>query len=188
MSGYWPSDADDADDVFPREDDLSAAETDPRLAEVAAYLASVPPPVLPDSVEARISAAITAEAATRAAAAAPAAPAAQTGQARTDQAQTDQAQTDPARTLKPARSRARIRRPRGPRRYSLVAGPLVAILLFVGLGYVISHSSSSSSSSALAGPAAGASSASASASGAEIPGPDVTASRTRRVPVRRASR
>jgi len=175
MSGYWPSDADDADDVFPGEDDLSAAETDPRLAEVAAYLASVAPPVLPDSVEARISAAITAEAATRAAAAAPAAPAAQTGQARTDQAQTDQAQTDPARTLKPARSRARIRRPRGPRRYSLVAGPLVAILLFVGLGYVISHSSSSSSSSALAGPAAGASSASASASGAEIPGPDVTA-------------
>jgi hypothetical protein len=172
MSGYWPSDGDDADDVFPGEDDLGAAETDPRLAEVAAYLASVPPPVLPDSVEARISAAITAEAATRAAAAAPAA---QTDPARTDPGQTDQAQTDQARTLKPGHRRPRIRRPHGRRRYSLVAGPLVAILLFVGLGYFISQSSSSSSSSALAGAAAGSSSASASAPGAEIPGPAVTA-------------
>jgi hypothetical protein len=156
MSGYWPSDADDADDVFPGEDDLIAAETDPRLAEVAAYLASVPPPVLPDNVEARISAAITAEAATRAA----------------DAAATAAAdETDPARTLKPGRRRARIRRPRGPRRYSLVFGPLVAILVFVGLGYVISlGSSSSSSSAAAAGTAAGSSSASALA-----PGPAATA-------------
>jgi hypothetical protein len=156
MSGYWPSDADDADDVFPGEDDLIAAETDPRLAEVAAYLASVPPPVLPDNIEARISAAITAEVATRAADAA---------QAR---------EPDQARTLKPGRSRARIRRPRGPRRYFLVVGPLVAILLFVGLGYVISLSPSSSSSSALAGAAAGSSgvsgaSASSAASGATAP-------------------
>jgi hypothetical protein len=167
MSGYWPSDSGDgdhADDVFPWEDDRPAEGNDPRLTEVAAYLASIPAPVLPDGVEARISAAIAAEAATRPAAPTP-----------TPAAAAHADETDPARTLKPARRQARIRRPRGSRRYALVAGPLVAILLFVGLGYAISRGSSSSSSSALAGAPAAASSASSSAAASSAQRPEAGA-------------
>jgi hypothetical protein len=138
MSGHWPPDWEDPEGEFPEEAD---AEAMARLSEVAAFLASVPAPSLPDAVEARISAALAAEAATRAERLAPA---------------------DGARNLGPAPARARVRRHRGgdgPRRHfrvrpQVVGGSLVTCLLLAVLGFALSHagfSSSSSSSAAAAG-------------------------------------
>jgi len=132
MSGQWPP---EWDDDFHEEADQPGTEAGARLSEVAAYLASVPAPMLPEAVEARISAAIAAEAA-----------------ARTDGAAPDE--TVRARTLGPAPARARLRR-RWPRPQLLV-GPLV-ICLLVGFGFLVSRgfsSSSSSSSAAASGVAA----------------------------------
>jgi hypothetical protein len=70
MSGHWPPEWDSPAEDFAAEDpDTENTHTenlDPefeaQLAEVAAFLAAVPGPVLPPGVEARISAAIAAEA------------------------------------------------------------------------------------------------------------------------------
>ncbi len=51
--------------ILRRRADQLDAEAEARLSEVAAFLASVPAPALPDAVEARISAALAAEAAAR---------------------------------------------------------------------------------------------------------------------------
>jgi hypothetical protein len=60
MSGHWPPEWDSP------ADELSGESLDPglqaQLAEVTAFLAAVPPPVLPPDIEARISASIVAEA------------------------------------------------------------------------------------------------------------------------------
>jgi hypothetical protein len=71
MSGDWPPEWDDPEEEFPsgaeQQDTTGSAEMgDARLAEVTAYLASVPAPALPDAVAARISAALAAEATARA--------------------------------------------------------------------------------------------------------------------------
>jgi hypothetical protein len=151
MSGHWPPERDDPAEGFPGEADQLDAAAEARLSEVAAFLASVPVPALPDAVEARISAALVAEAASRADHVAPA---------------------DGSRKLGPSPARARVGRHRGssgPRRSSrlrpgLAVGSLVGCLLFGGLGYVLSSlpSTAESSSAASAGSDAGASSAAAS--------------------------
>ena len=71
MSGQWPPEWDDPEDIS-GEADQQDTEAETGLSEVAAYLASVPAPVMPASVEARISAALAVEAAARAGIAAPA--------------------------------------------------------------------------------------------------------------------
>jgi hypothetical protein len=78
MSEHWPPEWEDPEEEFPGEADqldatVLASGGEARLSEVAAFLASVPAPALPGAVEARISAALAAEAATRADHAAPAA-------------------------------------------------------------------------------------------------------------------
>src|ERR1700691_1500024 len=123
MSGQWPPEWDDPDDNVPGEADQHDAEADAALSEVAAYLASVPAPVMPGSVEARISAALAVEAATRSGVAAKA-----DGTAQADGA-------GGARVLGPAPARARVRRRRlsEVQRQFLMVAPLVVCLL-VGLG------------------------------------------------------
>jgi hypothetical protein len=71
MSGHWPPEWEDPDDghsdaELPDERHLDAGHPELDLSEVTAFLASVHSPALPPSFEARISAAIAAEAAARA--------------------------------------------------------------------------------------------------------------------------
>jgi hypothetical protein len=71
MSGHWPPEWEDPDDghsdaELPDERHLDAGHPELDLSEVTAFLASVHSPDLPPSFEARISAAIAAEAAARA--------------------------------------------------------------------------------------------------------------------------
>jgi len=168
MSGQRPSDWDDEDEVFPPEADQPEPEAGARLSDVSAFLATVSAPVMPDSVEARISAALAAQASARAADG----PTADShGRARESGQIGDGARsgggshaaagpgTGPAHPVKPAvaHARARVRRrPRLPRRPGRVIGwPLLACLLFAGLGWVIvQHPAQSSSSSSAAAPVA----------------------------------
>ncbi|MGH3296915.1 MAG: hypothetical protein ACRDP7_34490 [Trebonia sp.] len=194
MSGHWPPEWEDPGEEFFEEADqtdatVSAEASEARLSEVAAYLASVPVPALPEAVEMRISAALAAEAASRADRAT--APADQTA------AQPDRvpALTDGARTVGPSRGQKRVRRDRGgdrPRRgFRLrplaAAGALVACLLFAGLGYAIAQShttTESANSSAATGSGTAASSAeagpepAAAASAAGAQGPEAGNSST----------
>jgi hypothetical protein len=66
MSGQWPPEWEDSDTGLPDEWTVDDAGVDPEASEVTLFLASVPSPVLPTSFEARISAAIAAEATARA--------------------------------------------------------------------------------------------------------------------------
>jgi hypothetical protein len=66
MSGQWPPEWDGSDTGLPDEWTDSDAELDPEASQVSLFLASVPSPMLPASFEARISAAIAAEATARA--------------------------------------------------------------------------------------------------------------------------
>jgi hypothetical protein len=169
MSGHWPPDWEDQDEEFPGEADQLEPGAQARLAEVTAYLSSVPAPVLPDGIESRISAALAAEAAGRAAAGRAAA----TGAAatRADNTQADGATTsDHARTVGPAPALARGRRHRGgggPRlrasRTLKTVGSLVVCLLLAGFGFFLSRGDQeTSSSSSAAAPAAAAPAPSAS--------------------------
>jgi hypothetical protein len=161
MSGHWPPEWEDPEEEFSAEADQLDTEAEARLSEVAAYLASVPVPALPEAVESRISAALAAEAAARPDQAAAPTPA-------------DSAPTDSARKLGPSRGRAPVRRHRRddrPRRDFrsrplTAAGALVACLLLSGLGYAIAHSTTESSTYSSA-PAAG-SAASNAAAGPEL--------------------
>jgi hypothetical protein len=203
MSGQWPPEWEDQEEESSAAADQLDTEAEARLSEVAAYLASVPAPLMPGSVEARISAALAVESAARAGVV----PA--NGDADvSDTAQSDgTVQWDQAvgvRVLRPVPARARVRRRgergrRGERDVRkvvgrFVVGPLAVCLLIVLVALGLSHagnSSSSSSANSLAGPAAGAnasaSSAPASSSGfgvssaaasAAVPGPASTAAGT----------
>ena len=137
MTEQWPPGWDD-----PEPDD---GHKDLELPELTAFLASVPSPVLPGSFEARISAAIAAEAAARAAAGPEpiAEPAAAPDQA---------AEPAPSRTgLKahPVGSANRGPRRRRPRLPSAQAASwvLVCCLILAGFGFLVTHGSGSSSSS-----------------------------------------
>ena len=154
MSGQWPPEWEDQEEESSAEADQLDTEAEARLSEVAAYLASVPVPVLPDAVEARIDAALAAEAAGSHA-------------------------LGPA----PARARVRrhsVRRHSGGsrsrrsflRRPVVTVGSLVLCLLLAGLGFTLARGStpqteSSAASSATAGSsfAAGSSSAGSRAAG-----------------------
>lgn len=151
MSGHWPPEWEDQEEEFPEGANQLDAEAEAQLSEVAAYLASVPVPVMPDTVETRISAALAVEAATRG------------GHA---------ASTDASRTLDRKKARARVRRNPGgggPRRFrpELVGGSLVVCLLLVGLGFALSLSHGGSSSSEAA--SSGGSVSSGIAAGSAVP-------------------
>src|ERR1700685_2481727 len=72
MSGQWPPEWDDSDTGLPDDWPVEDAGMDPEGPQVTLFLAWVPSPVLPASFEARISAAIAAEATARANGTAPA--------------------------------------------------------------------------------------------------------------------
>ncbi len=191
MTGQWPPEWDDPDDIT-EEAGRRDAETEAGLSEVATYLASVPAPVMPGSVEARISAALAVEAAARSGIATPASGGAKgNGTVKSDgPVQPDGAPG--ARVLGPAPARARVRRHEGRRTRReremrkiyearperdirrvlgrFVLGPLAVCLLVaviaVGLSHAGSSSSSSSANSAAGAPrAAGAASSAPGASG-----------------------
>jgi hypothetical protein len=166
MSGHWPPDWEDADDDFPEGgDQLNAtvpSETrEARLSEVAAYLASVSLPVLPDAVEARISAALAAEAATRT-------------ENTVSADVSSSARSSSPRSVESSRERRSRRRPPAPGRRSrglrpaLAAGSLVTCLLLAGLGYGLSRLGTSTSSGSTA---AGSASSSAQSFAAAAPEP-----------------
>lgn len=190
MSGQWPPGWDDPDDV-PGAADQQDAEAEAGLSEVAAYLASVPAPVMPGSVEARISAALAVESASRAGIVPSSGTVEGDGTPEANKAVKSDAAVGlrvlgpvPARAAR-ARARARARvlergapGPRGrrdPRKVlgQFVLGPLAVCLLIgiIALGLSRGGSSSSSSGASVAGapvlvPAAGASASSAPASSA----------------------
>lgn len=163
MSGHWPPEWEDPEGEFPEGAGELDTEAEARLSEVAAYLASVPAPALPDAIEARISAALAAEAAARADHAAPA---------------------NGSRKLETSRTQAHVGRHRGsggPRRGfrlrpAIVAGSAAACLLLAGLGYGLSLVPATTESGSVASGSSAASSAAASsaagpgtAAGAERP-------------------
>ncbi len=172
MSGHWPPEWDDPEEeeAFPgpagQSDATVLAENrEAQLSEVTAYLASVPVPALPDAVESRISAALTAEAAARPRLPVPL-PAA------------------------PGRARGRRRRAGGHRRPGdgrrrrdflrrpvVNVGLLVVCLGLAGVGFALAQGSGqeSFSSSVAAGPAA-VPSATASAAGSSAAGTGATSS------------
>jgi len=174
MSGQWPPEWDDPDDNPPGKAEQQDTETEARLSEVAAYLASVPAPAMPAGVEARISAALAVETAARAGIAP-----ANGDTDRGDTAQADgTAQWDAAvgvRVLRPVPARARFRRREASGRSGrrdgrrplgrFVGVPFVVCLLLAGFGFLVSHAggpSSSSSANSVAGlPAAGSAASSA---------------------------
>jgi len=172
MSGQWPPEWDDSDDITEEADQQDAA-TEAGLSEVAAYLASVPAPVMPGSVEARISAALAVETAARSGIATPAAGDAQGNGTVRSEGPVQPAGATGARVLGPAPARARVRRGVSERRREretrkiykprrqrdsrevlgkFVLGPLAVCLLLVIIVLGLSHGLSSSSSS---GPSSG---------------------------------
>jgi hypothetical protein len=157
MSGHWPPEWEDPEEELSAEADQLDTEAQARLAEVAAYLASVPVPALPEALETRIGAALAEEAAARAdQAAAPA-----DGAPATPAAGGPGVPADGVRKLGPSRRRVSFRshrdsdRPRRDSRFRplTAAGALVACLLLSGLGYAIAHSTTGSTYSSA--PAAG---------------------------------
>jgi hypothetical protein len=198
MSGQWPPEWDDPDEI-PEEAEQQDAETAAGLSEVAAYLASVPAPVMPGTVEARISAALAVEAASRPGLAAPA-----DGGGERDAITQPGGTVQPgglpgARVLGPAPARPRLRRREARALYGerdvrttlgrFVLGPLAVCLLIAVIAIGLSHvgsSSSSSSSSSSASSAAGAAPAAgntfapaASSSAGSAAGPFAAPSATR---------
>jgi hypothetical protein len=160
MSGPWPPDWEDPDEVSPAE----VFPDSERLSEVAACLASAPAPVMPAAVEARISAALAAEAAARAA-------------GTPEAGDTAQAGNTVSRALRRRPGRARVRHRPVMSRALLVTAPLLVCLLFAGLGLALSRGSTAQSSSASAGSAGSAaipdsgSSSAASGPAVTVPGP-----------------
>ncbi len=161
MSEHWPPEWDDPEEEeeFPgpagqSDPTVLAEDREAQLSAVAAYLASVPVPALPDAVESRISAALTAEAAAR--------------------------PRLPVPLPAPARARGRRRRAGGHRRPSqgrrlgdflrrpaVNVGLLVVCLGLAGLGFALAQGGGqeSFSSSVAAGSAAVPSPTAANAAG-----------------------
>ncbi len=142
MTGNWPREwdddpedgfLDDSGELTPAGDSVA---DEAQLAEVSAWLAAAPAPVLPDAVEARIMATLAAESA-RSGSGDHLGPLSSLG-------------THP-RVLGPAPHRARVRRRAWMQRALTAGGAVVVCLLFVGFGFVLSRGSSSSSSSAASG-------------------------------------
>ena len=158
MSGDWPPEWDDPEEEFPSGAEQQDAAAEARLAEVSAYLASVPAPALPDAVAARISVALAAESAARAGDGAQAAVSA-TGSRTTAGAGTT---ADGDGMLRPPPARAQLRRQRrvargypGSRSRTLMRATSVmaGLAVIAAIGFGISQAGGSMSSSS--GPAAG---------------------------------
>jgi hypothetical protein len=170
MSGHWPPDAGD-DEGAAEAADQHNTEAAERLSAVSAFLSGVPAPVLPPAVEARISAALAAEAAARTAAAddaaaAPSGPsAADPAPAGSEPAPAPEAGAGRARTPGPAPGRARVRRRPRRRRTFRVGGSLAVVcLVLAGFGFLLSRASGPTySGSASSGSAAGSAASSAAA-------------------------
>jgi hypothetical protein len=170
MSEHWPPEWDDPEEEeeFPgpagqSDPTVLAEDREAQLSAVSAYLASVPVPALPDAVESRISAALTAEAAAR--------------------------PRLPVPLPRPARARGRRRRGGGHRRPSdgrrrgdflrrpaVNVGLLVVCLGLAGLGFALAQGSGqeSFSSSVAAGSAAAPSPTAANAAGSSAAGSSAT--------------
>ena len=176
MSGHWPPEWEDQEEEFPEEAAQLTADTETRLSEVTAYLASLPTPVLPANVEARISAALAAEATARAGAAAAGDDAAAQSEdppAAGSQDGSPSATPADSRTLGRAPARARAERRRGHTRLSrplMAVGSLVVCLLLAGLGYGLSRSASEATFSSAASGASSAAAAAPAASASATPG------------------
>jgi hypothetical protein len=194
-----PPEWDDDPEEFPAGAEEQDTEALAGLSEVAAFLASVPAPVLPDAVEARISAALAAEVIARAGGPArsdapvPTGTSAPSGAASSADAASTVGVPSPAgaaspagdtRTLGPAPARARVRRRRsdGGRRGFHVR-PKAAIwsaigcLVLAGIGVGLSLGSSPTYSGSSGLSAAGSSSAvSAAAAAPEASAPAPTGS------------
>lgn len=148
----------DLESEFPEGADWLDPDTEARLSEVTAYLASVPVPVLPDVIEARIGAALAAAAAGRAGTSGEAAVTSPAVNAAPGAA----APADGARPLEPVAGRMRFRRHRGGQPFRsrplLIASSVVAAcLVLAGVGYGLSRvagDSSVSSPAAAAGSSA----------------------------------
>lgn len=161
MSGQWPPGWEDPEEESPEGADQTDTEAEARLSEVAAYLASVPVPVMPDAVETRIDAALAAEAAgSHALEPAPA------------RVLVHSVRGHSVRRHKVRRDRVgsdsgdgRSRRDLLLRRPVVAAGSLVVCLLLAGLGFTLARGSSPGPSPAAA-PAAGTSSSFAARSSA----------------------
>ncbi len=153
MSGQWPPGWEDPEEESPEGADQTDTEAEARLSEVAAYLASVPVPVMPDAVETRIDAALAAEAAGSRAPGPPPA------RARAHSVRGHSVRRDSVRRHKVRRDSGdgRSRRDLLLRRPVVAAGSLVVCLLLAGLGFTLARGGSPGPSPAAA-PAAGTSS------------------------------
>jgi hypothetical protein len=153
MSGHWPPGWEDPEEEFPEEADQIDTEAEARLSEVAAYLASVPVPVMPDAVETRINEALAAEAAGSHAHGPAPVPA-------RVRRQSFRGHSGGGRRVRRHGSGGRSRRDFLLRRPVVVVGSLVICLLLAGLGFTLARGSTpETASSSAAAPAAGVSSA-----------------------------
>jgi len=161
MSGQWPPGWEDQEEESPEGTGQTDTEAEARLAEVAAYLASVPVPVMPDAVETRIDAALAAEAAgSRALGPAPA-----RARVRRHSVRGHRDRVGRDRVGRDSGGR-RSRRDLLLRRPVAAVGSLVVCLLLAGLGFALSRGGPGPSPAAA--PAAGTSSSvAARASAAE---------------------
>lgn len=149
MSGQWPPEWEDPEEEFTEgaEDATELANVEEaRLSEVAAHLASVPVPTIPEAVETRIEAALATEA-------------------------NWSRLLGPPSARARVRRRTLGRQPGGERRRSFLHGQargiglVVVCLLLAGLGFALSRGApESESSSAAGGPAAGLNTAQGSSS------------------------
>ena len=154
MSGQWPPEWEDQEEESSAAADQLDTEAEARLSEVAAYLASVPVPVLPDAVETRINAALAAEGAGSRA-------------------------LGPAPTRARVRRHSGRRHSGGGRsrrdffrRPVVAVGSLVVCLLLAGLGFTLARGSSpqTESSSAASGTAGSSFAAGSSSAGSRAAG------------------
>jgi hypothetical protein len=173
MSGDWPPEWDDPEEEFPsgaeQQDTTGSAQMgDARLAEVTAYLASVPAPALPDAVAARISAALAAEATARAGDGVRAGDGTRAEAAAVEGGTGGGAAADSGRTLGTPPARARVRRRRSGARgdhgfrsipLKAVTSVMAGLVVIAGIGYGISRAGGSMSSSSGPGYASAGSSA-----------------------------
>jgi hypothetical protein len=164
MSGQWPPEWGEPDWEDQETDQAMAnsdgtvsdgtGEEDSQLAAVTAALAAFPMPVMPESVETRIAAALAAEAASRATGGAATRAPITTSSFEPDEHVLDRSRP---RSVPPRRRRLQLRTA------PAAASALVLVLLGV-FGYALSQAGSSSNSSASSGAAVAAPSAAASAS------------------------
>ena len=169
MSGQWSPESEDPDTGLSDEWTPDEAGLDPEASAVTSFLASAPSPVLPTAFEARISAAIAAEATARAngtgspsAAAADAETTAAASTSAKHRRRSSTASGRAARRSGPTGSRPDGRRRRLRMPSAVVMAPLLVVLLLAGFGYLFTRTDNSSTSSSAAASSAAAGSVSSS--------------------------